>query len=296
MAKQPEETVSPMHADVEIEPAGHKRGKRQGITPRALIIGLLLIPVMCFWNEYTEIVAEATDLAAMSLIIAVVFALFVLTLINLGLKRFAPRWAFSQAEMMFIYIMQTCSIGISGIGMMQFLNTFTGNIFYYATPENKWKETLLPAVRPWLLPDPKVTKAYYLGGSTFWRWDHIQGWLAPIFVWSTYIVVLLWVMLCLNTLIRRQWMDRERLSFPITQLPLEITRDGGNPAMFLSKAMWIGFLIPVVLESLASLNYLYPNIPFFPIKPSDPRLDLTPLFAASPPWNGIGNLALSSTL
>ncbi len=268
------------------------RARPAGITPRALLIGLLLIPLMCYWNEYTEIVAEATDLAAMSLIIAVVFALFVLVMLNLFLKKFFPRWAFTQAELMYIYIMQTVSIGISGIGMIQFLNTFLGNIFYYGTPENRWKETFLPAIRGWLLPDESVMKAYYIGQSTFWRWDHVLGWLSPILVWSAYIVVLLWVMLCLNALIRKQWMDQERLSFPIVQLPLEITREGGSVEMFTSRQMWIGFLIPVVLESLASLNYLYPSIPFLPIKPSDPRLNLTPFFANNPPWSGVGELVL----
>jgi hypothetical protein len=267
-------------------------GRRQGITPRALIIGTLLIPLMCLWNEYTEIVAQATDLAAMSLIIAVVFVLFMLLLVNFALKRLAPRWALTQAELMYIYIMQTVSIGISGIGMMQFLNTFVGNIFYYGTPENGWKQKLLPLVRPWLLPTESATKAYYTGQSTFWRMDHILGWLSPILVWSTFIVVLLGVMICINVLIRRQWMDQERLSFPITQLPLEITRESGADSLFTNRLMWMGFLIPVVLESLASLNYLYPNIPFFPIKPSDPRLDLTPLFS-TPPWSGMGGLQLS---
>jgi hypothetical protein len=265
----------------------------QGITPRALIVGVLLIPLMCLWNEYTEIVAQATDLAAMSLIIAVVFVLFVLVLFNLLLKKIAPRYAFTQAELMYIYIMQTVSIGISGIGMMQFLNTFVGNIFYYGTPENGWKERFLPLVRPWLLPNESVTKAYYTGQSTFWRTDHILGWLSPILVWSAFIVVLLWVMVCLNALIRRQWMDQERLSFPITQLPLEVCRDGGSATLFSNRLMWIGFLIPVVLESLASLNYLFPSVPFLPIKPSDPRLDLTPIFASTPPWSGIGGLQLS---
>lgn len=275
-----------------LEPETVVRPRVQGITPRALIIGLILVPVMCFWNEYTEIVAEATDLAAMSLIIAVVFALFVLILFNRFLIRFLPKYAFSQAEMMYIYIMQTVSIGISGIGMMQFLNTFTGNIFYYSTAENGWKEKFLPFMKPWLYPKPEVTKAFYTGQSTFWRWDHILGWLSPIVVWSVYIVVLLWVMLCINTLVRKHWMDRERLAFPITQLPLEISKDGGVNEIMSSRLLWIGFLIPVILETLASLNYLYPSVPFFPIKPSDPRLNLTP-FLSAPPWNGIGELQLS---
>ncbi len=104
------------------------------LTARAVLIGIMLIPLMCLWVESTEIVAQGTDLAAMSLIIAVVFALFCLLLLNFCLKKYLPKLAFSQAELMYIYIMQTCSIGISGIGMMQFLSTFVGDIDHYATP------------------------------------------------------------------------------------------------------------------------------------------------------------------
>ena len=203
-------------------------GWSQGITPRAFVIGLLLIPIMCFWNEYTEIIAEATDLAAMSLIIAVVFALFVLLMLNLALKRYLPRYALTQAELMFVYMMQTVSIGISGIGMMQFLNTFTGNIFYYGTPENKWKEKLLPAVRPWLLPNRVGDEGVLHRPEHLLARGPYTGWITPICVWSGFIVVLLGVMICLNVLVRKQWMDRERLSFPIVQLPLELTADGGS--------------------------------------------------------------------
>src|SRR5438477_462726 len=83
----------------------------------------------------------------------------------------------------------------------------------------------------------------------FWTAEHIRGWLAPICVWSTYLVVMIWVMLCLNVLLRKQWMDRERLSFPIVQLPLELTKEGGAASTLLSRQMWLGFMIPVVLES-----------------------------------------------
>ena len=123
---------------------------------------------------------------------------------------------------MYIYIMQTVSIGISGIGMMQFLNTFCGNIFYYGTPENKWKADV-SALRATLAAARRERHE-----SLLYRAEHVldagthMGWLAPILVWSAFIVVLLWVMLCLNVLVRRQWMDQERLSFPITQIPLEI--------------------------------------------------------------------------
>ena len=104
-----------------------------GITPRAWIIGLLLIPLLDFWLQYTEIVAAGPDLAAMSLPMAVLFALLVLIGINLGIKKYQPKMALTQAELMFIYTMNTVAIYIGGIGMMQFLTPALVGWKYYAT-------------------------------------------------------------------------------------------------------------------------------------------------------------------
>ncbi len=263
-----------------------------GLTARALLIGLALVPVMAFWNEYTEIVAQATDLAAMSLPIAVVFALCVLIGLNLLLKRYLPRVAFTQAELLYIFVMQTVSIGISGIGMMQFLSTTLADYFYYATPENQWQLKFSPFLRSWLFPDPRVTRGFFTGQSSFYQWAVIRGWLSPILVWSALIFLLLGVMFCINVIIRKQWIERERLTFPIVVVPLEITQEGAPIGLLRNRTLWAGFAIPAAIETMASLNYLYPSVPFLPIKPSDPRLDITALFS-TPPWNGAGTIQLS---
>ncbi len=262
------------------------------ITLRAIIIGIIFIPIVCLWVEYTEIVAQATDLAAMSLPIAVVFVLVLVICANLFLRKYLPRYAFSQAEILYIFIMQTVSIGICGIGMMQFLNTEVADIFYYSTPENKWGTQILPFIKPWLLPDKRVLHGYFAGGERFMTLSILRGWITPILVWSAFIIIALGVMLCLNVIIRRQWIDQERLSFPITAIPLELTRDDSLKSLLSNKLLWIGFTIPVILETLASLNYLYPSVPFIPIKPSDPRLILNSLFTTSP-WTGMGDTVLS---
>jgi uncharacterized protein DUF6785/uncharacterized protein DUF6784 len=260
-----------------------------GISLRALLIGVCLIPVVCIWNEYTEIVAEGTDLVAMSLIIAAVILLFLLVMVNLSLKKWAPRLAFSQAELMYIYVMLTVSVGISGIGMGQFLVPQLGNLYHFANETNKWDQ-FWPYVPHWFVPNRKALPAFYAGQSSFYTWEHFTGWLIPILTWSGFIVVMLFCMLCMNVIIRRQWMDRERLTFPIVYLPLEITRGGGNVDLFRSRLMWIGFAIPCVLETLASLNYLFPSVPSLPLKPSS-DLEIGQYFTEFP-WNAVGYLTL----
>ncbi|HZP84302.1 MAG TPA: DUF6785 family protein, partial [Chthonomonadaceae bacterium] len=263
-----------------------------GLTPRALLLGTLLIPALIFWNVYSDIVAQSTELAVTSLSIGVVFALLVLLALNLALKRWLPRYALTQAELLFIYVMQTASIGISSVGMVQFLNMMLTGVFRYATPENGWAEEFHPLLRSWAFPDPAALKGFYLGQSSFFTRAHLRAWLAPILVWSAFVVVLLCVMLCLSAILRRRWVEQERLTFPIVMLPLELTRDGGNRAFFTSRGMWAGFLLAAALENIAGIAYLYPSLPFLPLKPFDPRLNLTSLFA-TPPWNAVGEVQLS---
>ncbi|MES2461516.1 MAG: DUF6785 family protein [Armatimonadota bacterium] len=271
------------------------RTKVAGITPRAFIIGTLLIPLLVYWIEYTEIVAQGTDLAAMSLIIAAIFALFVLLCVNAVVARFAPRHALSQAEMLFVYIMQTVSLGISGIGMMQFLVPTLGNSIYYANEANGWKDLFSRAIPPYLIPNttdnPDALLKFYRGNDSL-RLEYLSAWAAPIFWWSGFICVLLGSMLCLNVVLRRQWMDNEKLPFPIVYLPLELTRnDPETGPIWRNKLFWGAFAIPVVLETMASLNYLNPGIPALPLKPS--TLPNIGAFFTQPPLNAIGYLPLA---
>lgn len=259
-----------------------------GITPRAFLVGTLLIPALCYWVEYTEIVAQGTDLAAMNLIISAVFSLFVLVCLNGVIGKLAPRWRFSQSELMFVYVMQIVSVGISGIGMMQFLVPTLGNALYedYARA-NGWKDLFYRAIPQHLVPNPEVLPRLYQGNASLTP-AYLMGWASPILWWTGFICVLLGCMLCLNVIVRRQWMDNEKLPFPIVYLPLEITRPGGGETgpIWSNRLFWIGMLIPFVLETMASLNYLYPSVPSLPLKPSTlPNLSQD---MRTPPWNSLG--------
>lgn len=271
--------------------ANDKREPRSGISIRALLFGLMLIPFLIYWVEYTEIVAIGPDLAAMSLPMAVVFGLLVIIALNVAIKRLAPRLALTQAELLFIYTMSTVSIGISGIGMMQFLTPMLVGWKYFATSENHFSQWS-HYIPTWAVPDPSVVQDYYIGKSSFFTAPHLIGWSKPILAWSCFIWTLLFCMYCLASLLRKQWMDSERLIFPIVQIPLEITRDGGDTPLWRNKLLWIGVMIPVVLESMAAIHFtLIPTFPYVPIKPEAVlQLDTG---IKDPPWNAIGYTTLA---
>ncbi len=85
-------------------------------------------------------------------------------------------------------------------------------------------------------------------------------------------------MLCANIILRRRWVESERLSYPIIQLPLEMTRPGGR--FFRSPWMWIGLAVGAGINIINGLNFLFPSIPGLGGK----LYDLRQIFTERPAW------------
>ena len=193
-------------------------------------------------------------------------------------KRIAP---LSRAELLCIYLIVSASLPVAGFGMIRFLVLNLGNTFFFSTPENKWGEMQehLPA---WMVPNEPVRAfaGFYRGYSTP-PWG---DWLVPVVVWSVYIALLVGGGLCFTLLIRRRWIEEERLTFPIAARPLEMTQPGGG--FFRSPLLWAGFLLPFIGQSLLALNALFPSVPAFQIKAK-----WYPVFN-SLPWSAFGSVPI----
>ncbi|MBC7809291.1 MAG: hypothetical protein H7145_24415, partial [Akkermansiaceae bacterium] len=156
---------------------------------------------------------------------------------------------------------------------------------------------LLPDIPSWLAPsDPAVIDGFFRGNTSLYDPVILRGWAIPVLSWSVFIFAIFWTLLCAMTLMRRPWVEDERLTFPLVVLPLEMT--GGTEAsgtpFWKSPLMWTGFLIAALLESTNFLNFLIPNFPVVPIKPSmgQNALHNLELFKVRP-WNTMGTLYLS---
>src|SRR5262249_24104379 len=159
------------------------------------------VPLLCFWNVYSDIVAQSTELAGLSLTIGAVIALLALLGLNAAMRRWRPGWALTRSELLFIYVMQAVSIGVSSVGMLQFLVMGIANLEFFARPENQWAERYHPHLRPRAVPDPKQLRAYYQGDSTLFTPAHLAAWIYPALAWTGFVLVLLTTMLCINILI-----------------------------------------------------------------------------------------------
>jgi len=261
---------------------------KSGITFRAIIIGLILIVGNAYWLTITsELMQPQCLLTFVSLFFNAIFSLFVLVLGNMLLKKIVPRHALASQELLVIYVMVVMLSTICGHTLMCFLVGILAHPFRFATPENEWVDLFWRYIPKWFTPSTNVLEDYFEGDSTFYTMNHIRGWLIPVMVWSAFIAIIWFILICINVVIRAQWTEKEKLAYPIIQLPLEMTE---NSSSFLkNKSMWVGFAIAGSLELLAGLHYLFPAIPAIQVN----YYSIRHLFTDKP-WNRIGGIYLSA--
>ncbi len=265
------------------------------VAPRRTVIwllGTLLILANAYFGTYAYVVVQALLWTQTSLLRGPVVVLFFLVVANMLVLRAAKRWALSQAELVILYAMLCLSTCAGGLGFVQFLINQMTAPFYFASSSNRWQERLWPHIPAWLAPRQEgALKAFYRGHATLYDGAVLASWAVPVLAWTAFIFAIFWVLLCATTLLRRQWIEEERLTFPLAYLPLEMTDGGGASAFWKSPWMWAGFLIAGLLESINFLSFLYPAIPSIPIKPIGPnQLDV---WLTQHPWNAAGMVRLA---
>ena len=83
-------------------------------------------------------------------------------------------------------------------------------------------------------------------------------------------------MLCINAIVRKQWTEKERPSYPVAQLPSESA--DAKEGFLGSRLAWLGFAFAASIALVNGLSFLYPSIPSIPIY----RRTIAYLFAEKP--------------
>jgi len=256
------------------------------VTFRAVVLALLLMPLNAYWIILMEVTRYSGHPTTISLFFNVVFLLAALIGLNGLLGKITPRLKLTPGELLTAYIMLALASAICGHDMIEVLMPILAHAHYYARPENAWNTEIVPYLKPWLtVSDRQALADFYLGTGTFYTAHNVKAWLGPVLVWTGFLTVLGFMMLCINTLLRRQWTESERLAYPLVALPLEMV----NPRtqLFKTKLFWWGVGIAATLELWNGLAFLYPSLPILPLKRHGPMQDLNQ-YITSPPWNAIG--------
>ncbi|HEX29620.1 TPA: hypothetical protein ENG04_06015, partial [Candidatus Poribacteria bacterium] len=253
---------------------------------RAILIASILIPINSYWVIEMEVIRYSGHPVTISLFFNVIFVISVLLGFNLFLRKLSPRLTLKQGELITIYTMLSIASGVAGHDMLEILLPMLGHAFWFATPENEWKDLFWNYLPRWLtVSDKAALKGYYRGGELYTLYQ-LKNWGVPILWWTTFVTVLVFVMLCINVILRKQWTEREKLSYPIIQLPLEMTR--GDFRLFRNHLLWIGFAIAAILDTLNQLHAMYPEIPAIRTRVKNYGYLFT-----EKPWNAMGGLPIS---
>jgi len=233
------------------------------------------------------------------------FLLFLLVLVVNGvLGRVWRKVAFKSGEMVVVTVMMLVAGAITTMGLTGYLVPNMTAPYYLATPENEWEQKLWPALPEWTIPlDPAepgtptnertttIMEFYYgvadksailpqewwkAGGlkKTAQNFGRITAsmpwkpWVKPLAFWGIVLMALYGCMISVMTIMRKQWVEHERLTFPIAQVPQELCATAASPwgrtSVFRNPLFWAGFGVPFVIGTLNALHRFYPGTPMIP--------------------------------
>jgi len=263
--------------------------RRPGVTPRILLLCIPLVIVNNYWVMQTETIRYAGFPTTISLYYNVVFILLTMVFVNLVVSRLAPRWSLSHGELAVAYTILCLASSTCGHDAIQVLTPILTHPFRFADDANQWMTQFGDYLPRWaMMSDPTSLKNLYEGGSTLYAEGNWNTWVRPVAWWVAFITALYLVTLCINSLFRRRWVESERLTYPIIQLPLEMTRPGSR--IFWNKYMWLAFALALTLDVLNGLKMFYPAVPGIPVKvASIPQFNIGAQ-VVDRPWNAIQNL------
>jgi hypothetical protein len=260
-----------------------------GITPRSLVLGFALTVVHTCWVIYEEIALQHIGIPTFFVLVQTVLGLlFVLMLLNSVLRRWTPQWVLAPAELMVIFTMTTLGAIISARNLMHYL--FPMVLWPIHKPELTGGEATRDSIPRFLAPrDPDLVRRFFDGSQDFWaffRPDTLKPWLLPLTFWAVFIFLMLWTMLCLSSLVRRPWLDQERVPFPIIDLPVMMVRENHAGALFSNRLFTLGFALTSLLLSVNYLSSMTPLVPGISLR----ERDVGTLFIVSPPWSSVNPL------
>jgi hypothetical protein len=237
------------------------------LTARALILGVVGIALVSLIVSWAELVSGQIMIGLLQMPPIAIFFLFALVLFNKAARRIAPGFVLQPGEIAVVYCMLVISALLSSHGLMQRLLPALVGVNYYPDPGNHWEDLFFPHIKPWMVPwDPGsgarqfASLAYYEGLKEGERipWG---AWIEPLCLWLILVFAIFAAFFCFATIIRRQWSENERLSYPLVQLPVQLIREEPGRSFLSNPLTWIGFTVPVIVYGINGLHNWNPSLP-----------------------------------
>ncbi len=216
---------------------------------KAYVLGIILTIIVTMVNSFAWILAPGADFPIS--ILAPILILFILRIVSdIGAK-------LSKESMAIIYSMILISIGWSFISAF-WISQASGSVYV---------PRLRAIVSQWI-PDlwtPRsilILKGMFLGGSIPWG-----AWMTPVLFWIALALAWAFLLLSLMPLFSTIFVDIERLSFPLSTIPLAIIGKSSSSKFseYFRDILFIGGLLIAIAFTLPDvINTAVKNPNFLP--------------------------------
>ncbi len=242
-----------------------RNGNPQGINLKILLVGAGAVALACLLSIYA-LMDSATKLSSdwFPFAAAILFV-FVLFAVNPLLSLCNKRWALNRNEMLLVFVLLFCGASMSTSGFAFNFVAQLATPHFYASDGNQWQTKLIQDLPLWLYPSTYEPVEWFWRGRPAGQAAPYSAWLAPFAHWLILAVAMYGAMIAIVSILRKQWVENERLNFPLMEVPCALTEglDQGRmiPPVLRNRLFWIGFLVPAVFYSTHILNGISPAFP-----------------------------------
>jgi len=208
------------------------------VTPRAVGMGLSLAILLNIWVPFGTYILHTSRMSVGHLpIAAFILFLAVLFIVNPLLRLQRPDNCLTGAELTLIFSILLISSLIPGKAFVSYFLTIVSTPFFPYLPE-------------WLIVSNE-------GNAMGWFYEGLpQGqmipwapWIIPVFWWMTFFVALFFVGACTVAIFRKQWVEYERLTFPLVKVSRDLIaavhQSGSWPPIVKDRLFQAGFVLAV---------------------------------------------------
>lgn len=245
-----------------IEPATIAPAALLGLSWRAALIAVLFTVLASFWIAQSEVVTFFCQITESVPAVPAVAILVLLAVVNPLIRRVWGRLGLDRREILMVYVFVAVATSMAGCGIMRFWINTIPVLFYFASPDNDYAIFQQYIPKWWIPQDREVIRQIYEGsptGAIPWA-----PWIVPLVGWGL-LYLFIWVgLMGISAIFHRQWAEREKLTYPLLYLPLEVTEgvDVGTLVgdFFRNRLMWVGFAVSLIYNLTNIANAYNPGI------------------------------------
>jgi hypothetical protein len=253
----------------------HPTTTERAITARGVAFGALAAALTSGWISFARTGAATSDVNITHIPVAFLGVFLLIAVTNFSLRNRGFR-GLVPSEMFTILIMSLVAGMVPARGLTGTWLGLMAAPYYLATPENGWIDYIQPNLSSWLFPRNDY-------GETKWLYEGLpegvpipwQVWVMPVFWWLALIIAGFVVCISIVVILRKQWMEYERLDYPLVSRILDLVDDSEDasgtprwPSLLRGRFFWMGFAFSFGIIAWNMVGYFdtqWPNISLSPL-------------------------------